>query len=224
MTLSKAIIKNIDTGEQIEVMYNPDQYTSSSQILYSGRAGTLQFDRLERLPFTVKLFFDTYEKGTDVRALIKPIAALQRPTVGQGEKRRPPLCLFSWGGFSYQGIVSQLDQHFTMFLSTGTPVRADLTVTFQEQLLPSGVEKDAGLDNCPKLHLVKVGERLDAIAARELGDARAWLWIARANNIDDPLRFPMPEQIGTLLAIPDAADLPKSDALSQGGNAAGADR
>ncbi|MBX5483934.1 MAG: peptidoglycan-binding protein LysM [Myxococcaceae bacterium] len=203
MSLQKALIQNLDTGERIEVMYNPTEYTSSTRVVTAKVGSMVQFQRTESPTFTVHLFFDTYEQGIDVRTLTRKVAALQQPTVGTGEQREPPTCVFSWGGFQYTGIVTQLDQRFTMFLPSGVPVRAELTVTFQQILTARQANENAGLDNCRKLHVVRQSDRLDLIAAQQLGDPNAWQRIATLNNIDDPLAFPTPAQIGMTLIIPD---------------------
>ncbi|RKH00545.1 MULTISPECIES: CIS tube protein [Corallococcus] len=217
MTLRKAIIQNLDSREQIEVMYNPVEYTSSTQLVTSRVGSTLQFQRMESPSFSVNLFFDTYEQGTDVRNLTRRLVAFQEPTVGSKEPREPPTCLFSWGGFQYTGVIRKIDQRFTMFLPSGAPVRAELSVTFEQVLTPRQAIENAGLDNCRKLHIVSQGDRLDLIAFRELGDASAWPRIASLNGIVDPLNFPSQAQIGTALIIPDQGESPEPRSASQAG-------
>ena len=41
------------------------------------------------------------------------------------QKFRPPTILFVWGRFTFKGVVESLSQKYTMFLSDGTPVRAE---------------------------------------------------------------------------------------------------
>ena len=41
------------------------------------------------------------------------------------QKFRPPTILFIWGRFIFKGVVESLSQKYTMFLSDGTPVRAE---------------------------------------------------------------------------------------------------
>lgn len=217
MTLRKAVIQNLDSREQIEVMYNPVEYTSTTEMVTSRVGATVQFQRLESPNFSVNLFFDTYERGTDVRNLTRKIAAFQEPTVGNKEQREPPVCLFSWGGFQYTGIIRKLDQRFTMFLPSGIPVRAELAVTFEQVVTPRKAIENAGLDNCRKMYIVCQGDRLDLIAFRELGDANAWPRIASLNGIADPLIFPTREQIGTTLIIPDPGEPSEPRAASQAG-------
>lgn len=203
MNLQKALIQNRDTGEQIEVMYNPTEYTSATKVVTAKVGSMVQFQRTESPTFTVNLFFDTYEQGADVRTLTRRVAALQQPTVGAKDQRQPPTCIFSWGGFQYSGIITQLDQRFTMFLPSGIPVRAELSVTFQQILSARQANENAGVDNCRKLHVVRQSDRLDLIAFQQLGDPGAWQRIATLNDLDDPIAFPTPAQIGMTLLIPD---------------------
>jgi nucleoid-associated protein YgaU len=153
--------------------------------------------------FTVPLFFDTYEKQTDVRVKTEQIGSLVMPIVKGKDTQRPPNCLFLWGDFSYRGIVSKVDQRFTMFLESGIPVRAELTVTFKKV---ETLEEEAKLKSrteSRKFWQVKSGERLDLIAHRALKDPAQWRKIAELNNITDPLTFPMEDDIGRMLIIPE---------------------
>ena len=50
-------------------------------------------------------------------------------TADDKKNARPPVILFVWGRFSFQGVVTSLTQKYTMFLSDGTPVRAECAVT-----------------------------------------------------------------------------------------------
>ncbi|RJF78190.1 peptidoglycan-binding protein LysM [Azospirillum cavernae] len=199
----KAIIQNLDTGEKIPVLYNPVDYTRLRSLVVNRSSAGVQFQSLAEPEFSVDLFFDTYEQGADVRRLTGRIAALQEPTEGRGAKREPPKCLFSWGGFQYSGILSRLTQRFTMFLASGVPVRAELSLTFTATPTAKQVMEDAGLDNCRKLHIVKSSDRLDVLAFLETGDPANWRAIARANGIEDPIAFPTAQDVGRTLVIPD---------------------
>lgn len=200
---TKAVIQNLSTGERIPVLYNPTDYTSTRKMVTCTTSAGVQFQTLVEPEFTVSLLFDTYEQGTDVRNLTNRIAALQEPTQGQGEKRDPPKCLFSWGGFQYTGVLSNLEQRFTLFLDTGVPARANLALTFTAT--PSTIEimENAGLDNCRKLVVVNSSDRLDVLAFHQTGQAARWRDIAAANDIEDPLAFPTKRDIGRVLIIPD---------------------
>jgi len=95
--------ETIDT--KIPVMFNPENYTVSTTGQLSGTGSDIQFNQIDIDDFTVTLFFDSYEKQTDVRKKTKPIADLVKPTVEGKTTKKPPICRFMWGKFSYKGII-----------------------------------------------------------------------------------------------------------------------
>jgi len=201
--VEKAKIKVLDTGEEISVMFNPNEYTVSTMATVSGEGSEIQFQKVNVKDFTVSLLFDTYEKQTDVRDETERISSLLVPTVEGKETKRPPICLFSWGSFAYKGIIYKIDQNFTMFLSAGIPVRAKLTVTFKSVISKEEDAKFKGKEACRKLWIVKSGDRLDLVAYKTLKDPGQWRKIAEANGITNPLSFPTGDDIGKILVIPD---------------------
>jgi len=90
-----------------------------------------------------------------------------------------------------------------MFLSSGIPVRAKLTLTFQSVLTKQEDADFQGKEACWKIWTVKAGDRIDLIAHEALKDVTQWKKLAEINNIYDPLLFPTKADIGTTLIIPD---------------------
>jgi nucleoid-associated protein YgaU len=94
------------------------------------------------------------------------------------------------------GVLERADQTFTMFLSTGIPVRATMDVSLkevgQEQ---AGRQQSADFT---KRHTVRRGDTLSSIAAEKYGDPALWRPIAEENGLDDPLAL----QTGQVLVIP----------------------
>lgn len=201
--VSKAQIIILDTKEKIDVMFNPREYTVSTIAQLKNEGSSLEFEKVNVSDFSVTLLFDTYEKQTDVREKIEKITSLVMPTVAGKDTKQPPICLFSWGKFIYKGIIYKHDQKFTMFLPSGIPVRADLTITFKSVITTEEDAKFKGKDACRKLWTVKSGDRLDLIADRALKDVSLWRKIADENKIVDPLDFPKDDDIGRTLIIPD---------------------
>ncbi|MBU0701247.1 peptidoglycan-binding protein LysM [bacterium] len=201
--IEKAKIKRLDTNEEITVMFNPIEYSVTATGQLTGEGTCLQFQRVNLEDFSIPLFFDTYEKQTDVRKEIKNLTALVMPTVEGKKTKQPPVCLFVWGKFLYKGIIYKIDQRFTMFLETGIPVRAEITVTFKSIVT---TEEDAALkgnEACRKIWTVKSGDRLDLIAYKTLKDASLWRKITEVNNIINPRTFPTNNDIGKLIVVPD---------------------
>jgi hypothetical protein len=198
-------------GGPIEVLFNPTEYTHSKSTNWNGK----QFLGTQEDDFTVILIFDSYEIREDVRKdhfdtrflRLVPgtdrILQLTQATIFGQKTLQPPVCKFSWGGFEYIGIVKQVQQNFILFLETGIPVRAKVTVTFQSILMEE-IQKiiAMGLMACRKSHVIRENDRLDLIAADKLKDPSLWPKIAKANGIEDPLDFPH-KKIGQVLIIPD---------------------
>jgi len=207
--LEKAIIsvrdpdpKNDKEIRKITVLFNPEKYSLEKSAAWEekGKQKTLEFVGISRKSFSIELFYDTYEAGTDVRVYTNEIVHLMDPTVEYKGKKVPPVCLFSWGGFNFRGIVEKVTQNFSLFLNSGIPVRAVLTVGFKQFNYPTEQARGNPPGDPTKIRIVKDGETLNAIAAREYGDPSLWRVIADANK--DRIANPRVLPAGTSLIIP----------------------
>lgn len=204
MALEKAYIT--PEGEQpIAVLFNPNRYSleQSNQIAEIAIPGLgapiLQYVHGNGRILSMELFFDTYEGQTDVRRYTDKIYGLL------GIKREthvPPICAFTWGGFSFRGVLTSVSGYFTLFLSDGTPVRATLSVAFKEFVDVEVEVRRAPTESVDhaKTHTVKRGETLPHIAALEYEDPGQWRHIAKANDILNPRQL-MPGQVLILPAL-----------------------
>jgi hypothetical protein len=205
VALKKAMII-VDKGnskETVEVLFNPNEYSLDTSNSYSwdsvpGLSMPIgQFVSGGTTSLSMDIFFDTYEKGTDVREYTKKISGLLDV---EKDLHAPPVCRFVWGSLDFKGIVEKVNQRFTMFLDSGIPVRATLKVTFR-----SWHSKKEQLQQIPrqsadrtKQKLLKQGEQLWMIAAHEYEDPGLWREIANANRIDNPLKL----QSGRRITVP----------------------
>ena len=208
--MPKAFIENLDTGQRIEVLFNPKEYsiTKSNSWQRAATSGanlpSTTFASGQPASMTVQLFFDTYETKMDVRNHTGKIAKLMEVSIreeGEGNKLRPPKVKFHWGlTWTFKAVITQMTQKFTLFLPTGTPVRATVDVTFQqiedEGRFP-GQNPTSGGNAGRRTHVVEAGETLDLIAHQELGDSRLWRHLADANRITDPMALAP----GTVLVV-----------------------
>jgi hypothetical protein len=177
--------------EEIEVLFNPNEYSIEDSNKYSWQTvpglslPIGQFVSGENSTLSMELFFDTYEKRTDVRTFTKKITGLLSV---DKDLHAPPVCQFAWGSLKFKGVVEKVSQKFTMFLDTGIPVRATLNVTFR-----SWKSKTEQLQDIPrqsadrtKHKMLNQGEQLWMLAAEEYEDPAHWRSIANANGIDNP--------------------------------------
>ncbi len=131
---------------------------------------------------------------SDVRNETNKIVELSRI---ERDKEKPPVCLVSWGAaFPFRGVVTNLTQRFTLFTSSGVPLRANLTVSFREYLPPEDDKRET--EPVFTTRIIKGGDTLSSIAAEIYRDPTRWRIIAEENSIDDPRRL----NIGQMLSVP----------------------
>jgi hypothetical protein len=202
MALEKAVITNTASKERIPVMFNPEEYTLNREnnfapIAVPGlSAPIIQFVHGNQQTLEMELFLDTYEAhkagnrtlnaaGDDVRKLVRKVTDLMNI---DRTTHAPPVLLFTWSSLSFTCVLGRATQKFIMFQPDGTPVRARLTVTFNQY---------SNADHA-KLHVLRQGETLAAVAAAVYGNPRLWRPIALRNRLEDPRRV----AAGTQLAVP----------------------
>ncbi|HKE97537.1 MAG TPA: LysM peptidoglycan-binding domain-containing protein [Actinomycetes bacterium] len=177
----------------------------------------LEFRSVAAETLSIELFFDTYEsrkamsfkdtlvalvptvlsqrESTDVRRHTRKVAELVE--VDQ-HLHRPPLCQLRWGAFDiFTGVMTSLDQRFTLFLDDGTPVRATLTCSFLG-LSMDYKAKELQSSDVTKTRVVRRNDTLHSLAAEEYRDPALWRHIARANGVVNPRDL----KPGTVLVIP----------------------
>lgn len=190
--LAKAVLVDQQTGRRITVMYNPEEYQleQGNEIAEIGVPGLpappIQFVRGRARTLSMDLFFDTYERGADVREHTQRVVDLLRP---DPRTFAPPVLLFVMGRFAFECLLLEAIQQFTMFLPDGTPVRCRMSVRFQEHVEVLVETQTGFFVGPPTLHTIGERDTLANLAAAYLGDPARWREIAELNGIDDPLRL-----------------------------------
>jgi hypothetical protein len=181
---------------------NVDKSNHFAEVNIPGLSSPIfQFVRGNARSVSMDLFFDTYELGTDVRLFTDRITGWDAgsmfsnlPDEAKGlmdidsDLHAPPICLFIWGAFIFQCIITDVKKKFTMFLPEGIPVRATLNVTLKEYREVEMQVKEMSLQSADltKSWVVTQGDSLWAIAAKEYGSPEDWRLIAKRNNIENP--------------------------------------
>ncbi len=193
-------------GDEFEVLFNPTEISIEKSAKWDRISQPerdtqdVQFLHGEPAKLSMDLFFDTSEKGTDVREHTRKIFNLA--TIN-GELHRPPICRLLWGGYDFDGfkwLIESVNQRFTLFRSSGVPVRATLTCSFGQWRSSEAEKKEIKLSSpdVAKRRTVRRGETLHSIAAEVYDDPASWRPIATANRIVNPRRI-VPGQV---LSIP----------------------
>jgi hypothetical protein len=180
--------------DSFQVLFNPTQYSvdkgnTITQAAIPGlEAPILQYVHGNVRTLTMDLFFDTYEEGTDVTDKTDQIYDL---LYLDPSTHAPPICELTWGTFYFRGVLDHVSGKFTLFLEDGTPVRATLSVVFNEFIDVDVLVQEQPTESADhrQTRLIKTGDRLDNIAAEEYGDPTRWRPIAQANNMDDPAQL-----------------------------------
>jgi nucleoid-associated protein YgaU len=218
-SLVKAVIINLDTNERVECLFNPKEYTFKKDNKWEqkkvsgGNVPQLTFGGGQPATLDMELFFDTYAESRsggqarDVRkaytdAVWRLMIVDEKLKDKKNKKGRPPTVRFQWGSaWSFNAVLTSVSQKFTLFLPDGTPVRATLTVAFQQvkdeaHLAPQN--PTSGGTGGERVWTVVEGDTLGWIAHREYGETRLWRRIADANGLGEVRRL-VP---GTVLVIP----------------------
>jgi hypothetical protein len=201
-----------DNDDCIEVCFNPKEYSLEKSVAWQNDksfkdAPQAEFTGPSPMTLSVSLQFDTYEERVSVRRKyvqrIEKCVLMREGLADASDKQKvaPPVILFVWGNFTFKGVAETLSQKYTMFLSDGTPVRAECSLKIRNIIdkLPDEAPITSTGGGGGKSYTVQEGDRLDSIAATQLGDASRWTEIAMLNDIDDPTKLSK----GQSLQLPD---------------------
>ena len=216
--IKKAKIEILDLDgnkidEDIEVLFNPAQYTLNDTTRYSesegvgARASAPMYEGRNASTLSMELFFDTgpvmnasgknNKAATDVSEKVKKFQELVNI---KGEMHSPPIVKFIWGSLSFKGIVTQLSSTFTKFTESGMPIQAKLSLSLTSYSDQENEKRKSPFESPDrtKCRTVREDYSIWDMAKSEYGDMSKWKVIARANNIPNPLEV-IP---GTIVKIP----------------------
>lgn len=219
-SLVKAVIMNVDSGDRVECLFNPKEYTFAKQNNWTkkkvtgGNVPQVTFSGGDPATLQMELFFDTYAEANggqaeDVRKkytdkIWKLMTVDEKLKDKKNKKGRPPTVRFQWGSaWSFNAVLASVQQKFTLFLPDGTPVRATLTVSFtqvRDEGSLSPQNPTSGGIGGERIWTVSEGDTLGLIAHKEYGDTSKWRAIADANRLGGVRQLPA----GMVLVIPNA--------------------
>ncbi len=204
-----------DKNKSFRVHFNPAslQYTvANTQDPQKKNGNGVQFVSQSTAKLTMDLVFDTTPTGADVRDATNTMVNLLRPYQDGGGKV-PPSVEFSWGAYTFTGIVEQYKETMDFFSSEGVPLRASINLTMASNSLVFTSSKDPEPDPPKAPEPVVVPDSAGpSSVANSLGDPRAARAIASASG-SASLRFGG----GASLAVAGSVSLSPPAAFSAGG-------
>lgn len=214
--LTRMIIKNTVTGDEVTVLYNPESYKLSRSVNYSEKAGlnsdfpSIQFVSGGNETLEFDLFLDTFTASAEVGGSMLDKAKFTGnallPSIGKqldvrdytkliynlmqkdGSVHVPPLVEITWNSLKFKGHLVSCSQDFIKFNELGMPVRAKMHCVFKRYLKPSEIAKLKPNESpdTAKYRKVNQGDSLWSMAAAEYGEPARWREIADANGMANP--------------------------------------
>lgn len=195
----KATLTPLPNGDPIPVHFNPTTLTYSvenSTQQTAGRPKTAQFASKVSGKLSMDLEFDTTDVGTDVRLITNQIALLMSPPSSGGSSSSgtpataPPVLEFSWGTYTFDGILQSFSETIDFFSSDGVALRAKISISLseQDQVFPSS-SSDAPASLPSSASVVPMpASGSAAAAAAQGGDASGARALGSDNGLES-LRF-----------------------------------
>ena len=187
----------------VPCMFNPYEYSITKSNQYDpGKTKGLNVPRIRfqqggAMVLKLNLVFDTYDDGKNVikehTKKIWKMMMIDRENINATTgKAEPPHCVFRWGPYEFEGVITQMTETLTLFNKEGVPVRSKVQMSLQQIVDHEGFPSQnptSGGGAAPKTRTLYAGDRLDLIAWEEYRDCSRWRLIAQANEGLDPLHL-----------------------------------
>jgi hypothetical protein len=197
-------------GKTAKVQFNPEtlKLTSANTVAKTDAAGSasMQFIGSSSTKLDLELWFDATvtAEGVELRSMTEGVYYFITPSKSGGEaKFKVPGVRFEWGAFTFDGVLTTLNETLELFSHDGRPLRSRISLSFASQEIRFRIEESgaggggAGVGQTPRTP-VGQGDSVQQLAGKAGGSNADWKAIAAANGIENP-RLP---QVGALLTPP----------------------
>jgi hypothetical protein len=177
-------------GEPFDVHFNPSSldYVITNTLRQGRGRRAAQHVSQSTGKLSMELLFDTTHNGEDVRLHTEKVAKLMEPAREQGP---PPVAHFTWGEYTFAGIVESFRERIDFFSADGVPLRATVSLTLSRQDMvfdsPKNPRTTVGGDLAASEQLVeaRIGPR-DTVSqlAGRAGDPSAARALAEQNGFE----------------------------------------
>ncbi len=190
-------------GEKFVAMFNPESYSLSYENVYSraqgintsGRAAQYAMSKPEKL--NLKIILDS--TGVSTFGLTNSIGRghddvykqvqhfLELTSHMDGEIHEPKYLTLKWGDLLFKCRLSSVTINYTLFNSSGIPLRAELDTSFFGDIEKSERLKNDRKSSPDLTHYRVVGahDQLPLMCEKIYGAAQYYVEVAKVNNLDD---------------------------------------
>ncbi len=154
----------------------------------SSIAGTMPvFQGYASPELQIQLYFDSTgvidDKNEDVPTRIQHLEEVVYEF--QGDKHGPHYLLISWGTLQFQGQLKSIKTDYTLFDTTGKPLRAKVAMSFVSVEDQPTIEDNARKSSPDLSHfrVVRAGDRLPLMANSIYGSIEHYIQVAQANGL-----------------------------------------
>ncbi len=132
-------IVNGTKKQAFPVHFNPVslQYSVSNTLKEEGSGKTKkQYVSKVTGKLTMDLIFDNTPNGHNVQIETAKLAQFMGSAQkdDKDKKQVPPIVLFEWGGYSFQGMMESYKETLDFFSPSGVPLRASVNITLAQQI------------------------------------------------------------------------------------------
>jgi len=196
------LVKNSDAGNasaRIPLHFNPVSLVysleaSSAQQNQPNPTGATQHVSQFSAKLSFDAIFDNTDTGEDIRITTQKIAAFLKPDLaaagGSADSGNgaPPLLLFHWGAFRFQGVLNQFKETIDFFSKEGVPLRSNLSLGMTEQGPPLQADPNKPTTSTQGSLVPTAASDSASSVAQRGGNALAGRALASANGLES-LRF-----------------------------------
>lgn len=194
LVFSDPEFKKSVSGSPIELQINPEKYTHNHEVSYDlaqgiGTSGT----SIKFLKITPeKVNFDIYLDGTGVIQPVEDVASFIQNFKSlvydyNGKIHSSNYLELNWGQSIFRCRLTKMDITYSMFKPDGDPLRASMSLSFEEFLDARYIilEEKSSSPDLTHLRMVKAGDTLPEMCYEIYGDFSYYIAVAEVNNLND---------------------------------------
>ena len=189
-----------------ELSINPEQYTRNftvhhtrpAEIGPSQNQAHSQFNRVTPEILEIRFTIDgtgvvpiqsanqSMAATTSVDFVTNKLAHLKKVVYGiQDETHRPPFIVVNWGKLVFMGVLQSMTQNFTLFHSTGVPLRVEVSLKIEEFKSPNKAAAANSLQSpdLTKRRTINASDTILTLTKTIYDKTDYYLEVAKANEL-----------------------------------------